>query len=211
MQHDAHEFFNHLLNSIHVVLLEEKKAEKERKRLLEQQNAIGAAVKKERSSFFHKSKKSKSQKANASNTPSKSCPDPSLTFTDNSSSAAPLSEGAASIAFPPSTEGEAVTLLKSSKKASSEPRLANGQVPSGSSPNLHSSPSSKTFSLFSRIRQSKKVSSSTKSSNEINKTRLPTTAEEDEEDTSTWIYDIFQGTYTTITRCLNCETVSAFN
>lgn len=192
MQHDAHEFFNHLLNSIHVVLLEEKKAERERRRLLEQQAFHTSSIKKDRSSFFHRSKKTKSLKSKK--TPSK-INDNSANL-DNSSTGGAVSEEVAEVE-------EADDLLKSSGRAASEPKLNVDETP----PESNINNSTKTFSLLSRMRHSKKASTSSKSSDENENLKIPPTIEEDAKDT-TWIYDIFQGTYTTITRCLNCETVS---
>ena len=56
-QHDAHELFNRLLNSIHLVLVEENKEEKRNQELNLQQTVT---VKKQRSSIF-KRKKNKKQ------------------------------------------------------------------------------------------------------------------------------------------------------
>ena len=206
MQHDAHEFFNHLLNSIHHVLLEEKKAEKEKKRLLGHQMASGGGIKKDRPSFFSR-RRGKSSKLSGSVSvlnSSKSGPDTATPLTDNSSSYAPYSEGVYSNDSPALTGDERTDLTSelTEDDPSTDSKHLNTNVSSAGRGK------SSSFSIFSRIRQSKKVSTSSKSSEESETSQMQSKLDEDpSEDTTTWIYDIFQGTYTTITRCLNCETV----
>ena len=208
MQHDAHEFFNHLLNSIHLVLLEEKKAELEKKRLIEQHGAIGTGIKKDRASIFSR-KKGKSLKQNSSiNAGLKSSIDASFP-TENSSSAVPQSESVCSVESQHTADD--TDLSTTGNDPDEKPKLMNEKTFGGSASNISVSGSKNaSFSLLNRIRQSKKVSTSSKSSEENDCANTsPKQKDLVAEDGKTWIYDIFQGTYTTITRCLNCETVSS--
>uniref|UniRef100_F6TYX5 Ubiquitin carboxyl-terminal hydrolase n=1 Tax=Ciona intestinalis TaxID=7719 RepID=F6TYX5_CIOIN len=130
-QHDAHELFNHLINSIHIVLLEEKTAERERS--------------------TPETAGSTSGSLEAQN--------------EDSSSSAAMSES------PLPTDTESSThdheKRKNAKKSTDSKPPENGDLP-----------------------------------------RTPTGQSEDGlDDMTTWIHEIFQGTYTTITRCLTCETV----
>jgi len=207
MQHDAHEFFNHLLNSIHIVLLEEKKAEFERKRLILQHSGSGTRIKKDRSSIFTRKKRKSLKQNNSVNAMFKSSLDTSFP-TETSSSLAPQSESICSAELHPTTDD--ADLSTTGNDTEEKTKLVMEKPLSGSTSNISTSGTkSSTFFLLNRIRQSKKVSTSSKSSDENDSTSASLKPKEHiDEDGKTWIYDIFQGTYTTITRCLNCETVN---
>jgi len=151
-QHDAHELFNRLLNSIHLVLVEENKEREEQQQQQQQFNLEQAAkvVKKERSSIFKRRKhKKQSSKNNVSD----------------------VSESLASI-----TDGQAiedVTNQQNSKKSSA------------------------TADVKSRTGESKNPEAPSLQSSDMGAASVD----------NTWINEIFQGTFSTITRCLTCETV----
>jgi len=160
-QHDAHELFNRLLNSIHLVLVEENK-ERERQQQQQQQLNLeqtkASVVKKERSSIFKRRKhKKQSSKNNVSD----------------------VTESMASI--PDSTQIEDLShnINDSSckKSADAKDRTVNSTA-AGDAKTLEA-PSS----------QGSDAAAAGSSAD------------------NTWINEIFQGTFSTITRCLTCETV----
>ena len=172
---------------------------------MEQQSISGAGIKKDRPSIFSR-KKGKSQKQyNSASFKFKNSLDTSFT-TENSSSAAPQSESICSIESQHTADD--TDLSTTGNDTEEKSKVVNGKHFSGSSSNISSGAKNSSFSLLSKIRQSKKISTSSKSSDENDGTAASSKQKEHvDEDGKTWIYDIFQGTYTTITRCLNCETV----
>ena len=207
MQHDAHEFFNHLLNSIHIYLLEEKRADLEKRRL-DLQSGSSSGIKKERSSIFGRGRKAKKLHYHLQAMRGNGL-DASFALTEPLAPQPDLDCSIESRAF----TDDAAVLNSRANHREDKSTLMNGKTFAGSTSNInHTSPTkSASLSILNRIR-SKKVSN-TKLSEESD-TSFPNTPKKQvtdgEEDGRTWIYDIFQGTYTTITRCLNCETVSIF-
>jgi len=219
MQHDAHELFNHLLNSIHLALVEEKKAELERKKQLELQvsTALGTAVKRDRLSIFSRMRKEKDFRPMSNKVGGSSFISGDVVLSSSESNADEVQSTA-------KTTGSTSSLTTSDSPASTfdggENIILNGHLSEqshGSSddnkPSSGISPPdatpTKSFRLFSRSRQTKKGPSSVKSSDSCGNGSSPGIShEEDPDSNNTWINDIFQGTYTTMTRCLTCETVS---
>uniref|UniRef100_H2Z1Y1 Ubiquitin carboxyl-terminal hydrolase n=1 Tax=Ciona savignyi TaxID=51511 RepID=H2Z1Y1_CIOSA len=145
-QHDAHELFNHLINSIHIVLLEEKKEDRDRRRMMEQQTSHMTSI------------------ANSASNPLGT---PDTAGSTSGSTEAPNEDSSSSAGIldlsPPTSRGGGTQAKKSSDTTPVE-NSSSPVTPSGYS-------------------------------------------EDEVDDEATWIHEIFQGTYTTITRCLTCETV----
>nr|XP_002120616.1 ubiquitin carboxyl-terminal hydrolase 46-like [Ciona intestinalis] len=189
-QHDAHELFNHLINSIHIVLLEEKTAERERRRLLDQQISSGVSIKKERHSFFSRMKKENRSSKSVSGTPETAGSTSGSLEAQNedSSSSAAMSESP----LPTDTESSTHDHEKVREEQEQE---EEEEKPS-------------KLGYFARKRKNAKKSTDSKPPENGDLPRTPTGQSEDGlDDMTTWIHEIFQGTYTTITRCLTCETV----
>ncbi|CAK8697062.1 unnamed protein product [Clavelina lepadiformis] len=215
MQHDAHELFNHLLNSIHLVLVEERKAERERKRLLEQHAAAGNGIKKERTSFFGRSRKEKPALTQNSLKTMDILPEVSADASTGNGDTTTSTDHSGSLSSVGTSESPSFSaentlnlndLLNHKQGLVDNSRAApvNGNTSEEESVPVKSS----SFSFFSRAKHNKKTPSSFKSSDNGDSFKAANSyTEEYDEDTKTWINDIFQGTYTTITRCLTCETV----
>lgn len=154
-QHDAHEMFNRLLNSIHLVLVDENKEIQHQQQLLQQQQhansngGSGGKPKKERSSIFkrRKNKKNKGANATAATTP------------------VDLSESAPSLLDDQQCGGDDGTNSKSSTM-----RTSGSSASAAGGGDQHQANNNNAAD-------------------------------------NTWINEIFQGTFSTITRCLTCETV----
>lgn len=193
-QHDAHELFNRLLNSIHIVLMEENKAERERVKLLGQQMANGMTIKRERSSFFSRKRKSK-----------KSINNSSLPLTP--SSPATVDGTTTPDAEVASTGSEMLAGVTAGDTSSSNPPPLSGKPPphggaTADSGDNNSTTTKSGFSIFGTGRRNKTASKQPSvSCSEQSDCSNETSAD------NTWINEIFQGTYTTMTRCLTCETV----